>query len=106
MVAFIFTALFIIYIFYLLVDALWFFVSWNGVDASARVRLRADFWILPFMPAYRMIVFWFRVSGFLYAVAEPGQWRVQDPLTQSRLGFADMVSRTATFLRAKFSHKK
>ncbi|NCP87156.1 MAG: putative glycosyltransferase, exosortase G system-associated [Anaerolineae bacterium CG_4_9_14_3_um_filter_57_17] len=105
-VAFIFTALFIIYIFYLLVDALWFFVSWNGVDASARVRLRADFWILPFMPAYRMIVFWFRVSGFLYAVAEPGQWRVQDPLTQSRLGFADMVSRTATFLRAKFSHKK
>ncbi len=101
-VSFVFISLFIIYLFYLLVDLLWFFVSLNGVDASARARLRDNVWILPLMPAYRMLIFWFRVSGFLHAIAEPGEWRVKDPLTQSRSGAADLISRAANFLREHF----
>jgi hypothetical protein len=42
------------------------------------------------MPFYRMVVFWFRISGFLHAVAEPGTWRVQDPLVQLEQGVANL----------------
>jgi len=98
-VSFVFTSTLIIYFFYLLVDVLWFFVSWAGVDESTRARLRQNVWALPFMPAYRMLVFWFRISGFLHAVAEPGQWRVKDPLSQSRSGLADLLNRAASTLR-------
>jgi len=42
------------------------------------------------MPLYRMVVFWFRISGFLHAVAEPGTWRVQDPLVQLEQGVENL----------------
>lgn len=77
-----------LYGFYLLIDLLWVIVAWLGTQSPAHRRLRRIGWLLPAMPLYRMVVFWFRFSGFLHAVAEPGTWRVQDPLTQVRQGLA------------------
>jgi putative glycosyltransferase (exosortase G-associated) len=87
------SALITLYIFYMLIDFTWIGVAWLGANASARRRLRKTGWLLPFLPLYRMIIFWFRFSGFLYAVAEPGTWRVQDPLVQVRLGWEDLRAR-------------
>lgn len=89
------TAGFLLYIFYLLIDSVWTVVTWAGVDAAARRRLVADLWILPLLPLYRMGIFWFRLSGFLHAVAEPGAWRVQDPIVQTRASLHDLASRAS-----------
>jgi hypothetical protein len=46
--------------------------------------------MVPVMPFYRMVVFWFRISGFLHAIAEPGVWRVEDPLVRLKQGLAEL----------------
>lgn len=83
----------IIYLFYFGIDALWLFVARLDADQYARQRLSNNLEVLLFMPLYRMIVFWFRMSGFLHAVAEPGSWRVQSPVTQARNGLQSLASR-------------
>jgi biofilm PGA synthesis N-glycosyltransferase PgaC len=44
---------------------------------------------------YRIIVFWFRFSGFLHAIAETGTWRVSDPWVQVKAGGQDVWQRLA-----------
>ena len=83
-------AFLVLYGFYLLTDMAWVCVAWLGVDKPARQRLLNFLWLLPAMPFYRMVVFWFRISGFLHAIAEPGAWRVQDPLVQIKQGLTDL----------------
>lgn len=83
------------YAFYLVVDVAWTGVAWLDANAFARRRLKQLWWALFLMPLYRMLVFWFRVSGFLHAVAEPGTWRVTDPVSQVFHGLHDMRRRTA-----------
>jgi putative glycosyltransferase (exosortase G-associated) len=83
-------AFLVLYGFYLLIDMAWVCVAWLGVNKPARQRLLNFLWLLPAMPFYRMVVFWFRISGFLHAIAEPGTWRVQDPLVQIKQGLADL----------------
>ena len=85
-------AFLVLYGFYMLIDLAWVAVAWLGVDRLARQRLLSFLWLIPAMPFYRMVVFWFRISGFLHAVAEPGTWRVQDPLVQLEQGFVDLSS--------------
>jgi cellulose synthase/poly-beta-1,6-N-acetylglucosamine synthase-like glycosyltransferase len=84
---------FVIYLFYLGIDFLWLMVAWLDADEYARGRLTGNLWMILAMPFYRMTVFWFRMSGFLHALAEPGSWRVKDPLGQGKDGVKDIVSR-------------
>jgi biofilm PGA synthesis N-glycosyltransferase PgaC len=83
----------VIYLFYLGIDLLWLLVAWLDADEYARGRLTDHLWMILVMPLYRMIVFWFRMSGFLHAMAEPGSWRVKDPVTQACDGMTDFASR-------------
>ncbi|GAB4401105.1 MAG: hypothetical protein OHK0052_24650 [Anaerolineales bacterium] len=90
----IFTSLLFMYIFYTALDLLWALTAYLGANSATRQRARQLAWVLPILPLYRMIVFWFRFSGFLHASAEPGQlWRVQDPWTQIRTGWNDLRQR-------------
>lgn len=91
--ALIVSALLVLYGFYLLVEVGWVAVALIGVDRASRLRLLGLLWLLPAMPLYRMGIFWFRLSGFIHAVAEPGTWSVSDPLTQIRAGLADLRRR-------------
>jgi len=83
-------AFLVLYGFYMLIDIAWMAVAWLGVDRQARKRLLNFLWLIPAMLFYRMVVFWFRISGFLHAVAEPGTWRVQDPLVQLEQGVENL----------------
>lgn len=83
-------AFLVLYGFYMLIDIAWVAVAWLGVDRQARKRLSSFLWLIPAMPFYRMVVFWFRIAGFLHAVAEPGTWRVQDPLVQLEQGVENL----------------
>jgi biofilm PGA synthesis N-glycosyltransferase PgaC len=87
-----FMAWVVLYGFYMLIDILWVVVAALGSTPAARQRLRQSWWLFGIMPLYRMLIFWFRFSGFLSAVAEPGAWRVQDPVKRSRQGWLELKS--------------
>jgi len=53
------------------------------VYPSAR-RLWRGWWVVPFMPAYRYLVFWMRFAGTLTVITEAHQWRTKDPVTATR----------------------
>ena len=91
-------AFLVLYGFYTLIDLAWVCVAWIGVNRPARGRLINFLWLIPIMPFYRMIIFWFRISGFLHAVAEPGAWRVQDPLVLLQQGLFDLNQSTGNIL--------
>lgn len=93
------TASLAIYGFYMAIDAVWLFLAWIGTDERARRRLQETWWLLPILPLYRMLVFWFRFSGFLYAVAEGGTWRVENPVTQIQTGLRDLYCRLRSLYR-------
>ena len=80
----------VLYAFYMLIDILWVGVAALGSTPSVRRRLRQSWWLFGIMPLYRMLIFWFRFSGFLSAVAEPGVWRVQDPIKRSEQGWVEL----------------
>jgi biofilm PGA synthesis N-glycosyltransferase PgaC len=83
----------VLYAFYMLIDVLWVGVAALGSTPAARRRLRQSWWLFGIMPLYRMLIFWFRFSGFLSAVAEPGVWRVQDPVKRSKQGWTELKTK-------------
>ncbi|NUM43667.1 MAG: putative glycosyltransferase, exosortase G system-associated [Anaerolineales bacterium] len=83
------------YIFYMLIDILWVVVALYYANQLARQRLAYTWWVIPLLPLYRIIVFWFRFSGFLHAIAETGTWRVSDPWVQVKAGGQDVWQRLA-----------
>jgi cellulose synthase/poly-beta-1,6-N-acetylglucosamine synthase-like glycosyltransferase len=93
-------ALGVLYGFYVLSDVLWVAVAWLDANAATRRRLARVAWLLPVLPLYRMMIFWFRFSGFLHAVAEPGTWRVQDPVALVRAGLRQDAERVKGLWRA------
>ena len=87
----------VLYAFYLLIDLAWVGVAWLDTNEHARRRLRQIWWLLPVLPLYRMLIFWFRFSGFLQAVAEPGVWRSANPVEQLRQAYAQMLAKGGAF---------
>ncbi len=87
----------VLYAFYLLIDLAWVGVAWLGTNEHARRRLRQIWWLLPVLPLYRMLIFWFRFSGFLQAVAEPGVWRSANPVEQLRQAYAQVHAKGSAF---------
>jgi biofilm PGA synthesis N-glycosyltransferase PgaC len=79
-------AFLVLYLLYLGIELMWAGVAWLDANPSARKRLKDSSPMLVALPIYRMLIFWFRFSGFLHAVAEPGSWKVQDPVSLTRQG--------------------
>jgi len=74
----------ILYLFYAIVEAAWVGVCYILGDGSSRRRIRRVSWVVALMPLYRFLTFWFRMDGFLRALAEPPTWRVDAPWVQAQ----------------------
>lgn len=84
------TAYLLVYLFYVLIELLWFLAAYTYADAEVKLRLRKSWIYCMLMPLYRSLTFFFRFSGFLYALSEPGSWEVQDPGKQIKAGWKTM----------------
>ncbi|MGQ9594817.1 MAG: glycosyltransferase [Anaerolineae bacterium] len=73
-----------LYFFYVLVEAGWTAVCYLLGDRATRQQLQRCAWAALAMPLYRFAIFWFRMDGFLRALAEPPTWRVRAPWVQAR----------------------
>ena len=77
------------YLFYLLVEFFWFGTAYLYAVPEIRAMLKENFLFIPLMPLYRILIFFFRVSGFIYAIKEPFSWKVSDPFQQTRDAIAE-----------------
>jgi putative glycosyltransferase (exosortase G-associated) len=70
-----------LYAFYMMIDLLWLLTSWLLAAPAARQRLKHSWWIFTVMPLYRIVVFWFRLSGFCMRSPnrEPGVFKTPSP---------------------------
>jgi poly-beta-1,6-N-acetyl-D-glucosamine synthase len=84
------SAYLLVYLFYLLIEFLWFVAAGVFAQPATRRRILNHWYEIPLMPFYRILVFFFRFSGFLYALSEPGTWGVPDPGEQVRYGIRDI----------------
>jgi putative glycosyltransferase (exosortase G-associated) len=96
------SASFAMYGVYMAVEALYLLVAYVVAEGQAKRRIRRDWWMFTVMPAYRWMTFWFRIGGFLAVLMEPKQWRVADPLTQTRAGALKVATATLAFLTGTF----
>ncbi|NSW50942.1 MAG: putative glycosyltransferase, exosortase G system-associated [Anaerolineae bacterium] len=72
----------VMYLFYLAVEGIWIAAAWLYAAPAVRQRMLENWFLLPLMPLYRITIFLFRVSGFIYAINEPFSWAVPNPITQ------------------------
>jgi biofilm PGA synthesis N-glycosyltransferase PgaC len=96
--ALIFTAYLLVYVFYLLIEALWLLAASLYAEAGVKKRILQGWVYGLFMPLYRSLTFFFRFSGFLYVLSEPGTWNVQDPGEQVKEGMTTVRG----WIRQKF----
>jgi len=81
------------YVFYVGINALTALSTYMIAGDVERERLRANWWIVPLLPAYRFLIFVFRLAGSLVALAEPAEWRVVDPVTETRRASQKLLER-------------
>ncbi|MEW6308614.1 MAG: glycosyltransferase [Bacillota bacterium] len=71
-----------LYLCYVAIEGLQTLTIWAHVPESYH-RDFARFWaVVPVMPVYRFMLYWFRFSGILLTLTEPAAWKVVDPFTQ------------------------
>jgi biofilm PGA synthesis N-glycosyltransferase PgaC len=73
-----------LYVAYTLIEAATWTTSALLVVFPSSRRLWRGWWVIPFMPAYRYLLFWMRFTGVLTVLTEGQQWRTTDPVTASR----------------------
>lgn len=86
------SALGLIYLFYagmaLLTDVSVYLMA----PARVRERLRRDWWIIGLIPAYRFLIYVFRLAGSIIALTESPAWRVQNPIEETARAWRAMLT--------------
>jgi putative glycosyltransferase (exosortase G-associated) len=78
------SATLVMYVFYIGINALTALTTYLIAGQLERERLRRNVWMVGLMPAYRFLIFAFRLAGSLITLAEPAEWRVSDPVTETK----------------------
>jgi cellulose synthase/poly-beta-1,6-N-acetylglucosamine synthase-like glycosyltransferase len=86
------------YFIYMGVELIYLIVAYMIAEGEAKNRIRRDWWMILFTPGFKWMTFWFRFAGFLSVMMEPKQWRVRDPITETREGLQRVSTATLTFL--------
>lgn len=73
-----------LYVCYLILDFLYFLVALREAPPNYRERVKKIWWVMFFLPIYRFITYWFRLSGILISMSEPGNWKTKNPVQQLR----------------------
>jgi poly-beta-1,6-N-acetyl-D-glucosamine synthase len=71
-------AMLLVYALYFAADIIQIAAAWSICAPSERFLLRDSARYLPFMPLYRMAIFFFRMSGSLKTLTEPPRWTSTD----------------------------
>jgi len=92
----------LIYLFYSLIAALAMLAVYAIATPPIRARLRRTMWVIAIIPAYRMLIFVFRLAGSLITLTEPAEWRTQNPWDATRVAWHSLWQQTYIKLRTYF----
>ena len=93
------SAYLLMYLFYLCIEIAWVGEAYLFTNPVTRRYVRRIWPSIFFMPFYRLMVFFFRFSGFLVAETESGAWRINSPIWQLQGGWMDLRARLLIFLQ-------
>lgn len=82
-----------LYLAYMAVETATWLTSALLVVEPSSTRLWRGWWVIPFMPAYRYLLFWMRFAGTLTVITEAHQWRTKDPVRSSREHLQTIIGR-------------
>ncbi len=98
----IFYSLVAMYLFYMTIDFLTTAFAYYLVDNDTKKVIGSSFFYCFWLPLYRFILFYFRVSGYLVVFKDPPTWSVSGPINGFRNGLNNYKRRmgetTAFFL--------
>jgi putative glycosyltransferase (exosortase G-associated) len=95
------SATLLMYGFYAAINGLTSLGMYMIAGPSEKERLRRNWWIPLVMPAYRSFVFLCRLAGSIIVMTEQPEWRVTDPLAETR----QAIQQTTSNLRQRFSKR-
>ncbi|MDY7039340.1 MAG: TIGR03111 family XrtG-associated glycosyltransferase [Chloroflexota bacterium] len=82
----------IIYFLYVLIAAISILTVYTIATPPIRARLQRNWWVAAFIPAYLFVIFTFRLAGSIIALAEPPEWQVQAPWTETVIAVHSLIS--------------
>ncbi|MDP2744686.1 MAG: hypothetical protein Q8P00_06455, partial [Dehalococcoidia bacterium] len=94
------SATLIMYICYMAIEGLFMGTCYLFAQGEDRQRIRTAWWLVTVMPVYRLLLFWFRFGGFLSALTDPPQWKVEAPWKQLMTATMDSARRITGYLGA------
>jgi len=71
-----------LYVCYQIIEICNFYIAYKGSEELYRKKLKKVWWVIFFMPLYRYLVYWFRLSGIILVFMESGAWKVENPVKQ------------------------
>jgi biofilm PGA synthesis N-glycosyltransferase PgaC len=92
------TATIVMYICYMVIEGITILVDYIVAEKGSKARLRRDWWLFSVMPAYRFLLFWMRLGGFVSVLMASSEWKTEDPGKQ--------LSTALSGLRARVRSKK
>jgi len=82
----IFTAMFLMYLFYLVVDFVNTAACYYISDKDTRKQVEKTLYWCIILPAFRFVTFYFRMAGYLIALTEPAKWQVPGMMSELKNG--------------------
>ncbi len=81
------------HLFYSLIEALSMATCYALGDREVKARVRKDWYLFVVMPAYRFVLFWFRLGGFLNVLTDEAQWQVTSPWEDAARALGGIIPR-------------
>ncbi len=78
----------------MVVEGMTMFTCYLLVRGDTRARVKKHWWLVAVLPAYRFMIFWFRLSGFLTVLNEPAGWKTKVPWEQAAEHVETLKQRT------------
>ncbi len=72
------------YFCYMILEGCTFYIAYKGSAKEEQKDLQKVWWIIPFMPIYRYMTYWFRLGGIIAVLTEERSWKSQNPVLQLR----------------------
>lgn len=102
----IFSALFLMYVFYTLVEALNTLAAYLISDQDTQKKVKKYLPYVFLLPLYRFVVFHFRMSGYLVVLQEPPSWSIPGPVNGIKNGVKKFKHGLNTGLNAFLANLK
>lgn len=82
-----------LFVCYMFLDGIHFLIAYLGVTSDYKSKLKKIWWVIFFLPVFRYLSYWFRLGGIILSVTEAKNWRVENPVKQTRKHLSNLMQK-------------